>query len=381
MWDTMKIAMISDFPSEDIPYGGLQTHVYHLSSSISLLECAELHIVSFADENKDFKKNNLNIHLVKRPMKIPRIFTIPYDTWLIKRKILKINPDIVHVQGTHYPYNVIAGYISKLFPTILTVHGIMAIEYKFNRGLNFIGVFISYLLEKYAFSKVKYVVVCSPIMKDLVVKNSDADIYVIPNGIDINLMRNTKLLEGIKYPSILFIGLLEKIKGLDILLKSVAIVKDKFPQIRLYVAGKGSQEHYLKQLTKKLKIEDNVEFLGYIHGKDKYSYIKSADIFVVPSRYESFGIAILEAMACESSIIASNVGNIPYLLKNDLAGLTFELDNVDELAEKIIFLLKNRNLREKMGKESSQIAKNFEWDRIAEKTFELYETVRRTNNG
>jgi len=375
----MKVVMVCDFPAAR-PYGGLQTHVFHLASSISKLKDIELHIISLGHENNHFKRDNLNIHFLKRTINIPRIFTIPIDTWLVKRKINELNPDIVHVQGTHYPYNFIAGKLSKMFPTILTVHGVMAIEYKFNKGLNYFGVFISYLLEKYSFSKIKQIIVCSPIIKDIIIKKSDAEIYVIPNGINTDTMCNIKPFKSVNYPSLIYFGLLEKIKGVDILLMALVLIKNQFPDIQLYIAGNGSQGDYLRQLTKKLNIENNVNFLGYVNGKEKYAYIKSADVFVVPSRYESFGIAILEAMACESSIIASNVGNIPYLLENDLLGLKFVSGNVDELAEKIIYLLKNTNLREKMGKESLKISENYKWNKIAKNTSDIYKKVVGANN-
>jgi len=340
----MKVVILSDY-SIDTPYGGLQTHVYHLSRSISK-ESVETHVITFSDKNEDFKMNNLNIHLIKRSLKIPRLFTIPFDTKNVINKIKEINPDIVHVHGTHYPYSYISGAIPEKYSVLLTVHGIMAIEYKFNERFNYLGGFFNYLFEKYAFSRVKNIIACSQIMKENISKLSKAEIYVIPNGIDLShICGEIKLLKSIKSPSIFYIGLLENIKGVDILIKAMKIIKKEIPDIHLYIAGEGSQKGNLIKLVKKLDLDKNIDFLGYISGEKKYSYFKAVDLCVVPSRYESFGIVILEAMACGKPVVASNVGNIPSLLTDDI-GFKFESDNEKDLAEKIIKLLKNQDLRD-----------------------------------
>jgi glycosyltransferase involved in cell wall biosynthesis len=366
----MKVVIVSDYSVN--PYGGLQTHVYHLTSQLSLFEDLEIHIITLGDTNRDFKINNLNIHVLKRQFNIPRIFTIPFDARLVKKKLSEINPDIVHVQGTHYPYNLIAGQISSDYSTILTVHGLMAREYKFNRGLNYLGGYLSFILEKYAFKKVKDIIVCSEPMQRDVEKLSGADIYLIPNGIELDKITSYKQLKSVKHPSIMYMGLLENIKGVDILIKALKLVKDKIPDIHLYIAGEGSQEHFLKQLVENLKLDGNVDFLGYLTGEDKYAYLKSVDICVVPSLYESFGIIILESMACGTPVIASNSGNIPYLLKNDLLGIKFKYNSSEELAEKIIYLIKNPDLRLQMCKESLKLTEKFKWSKIAERTAKLY---------
>lgn len=369
----MRVVMVSDYTVEN-PFGGLQTHVYHLAHHLSRSNDVELHLVTFSDRNKDLKIDNINFHFIKKS-RIPRIFTIPQDALSIRKKIIEINPDIVHIHGTHYPYSLIAGMVPDKYPNLLTVHGIMEIEYKFNRGLNFFGALLSFFLEKYAFSKIKNIIVCSPPMKEILEDKTEAMISVIPNGIEYNEIENIMPLEPVNYPSILFVGLFEKIKGPDILIQSIPLVKKKYSNVKLYMAGKGSQEMVLKELTKELNIEDNVKFLGYISGKKKYSYYASADICVVPSRYESFGIVILEAMACGTPVIASNVGNIPYLINDDEVGLKANSDDVNDFSEKILYLLENKDLRNKMRVNSRKNVKRYKWDKIASETIALYKKL------
>ncbi|MBI5680846.1 MAG: glycosyltransferase family 4 protein [Methanobacterium sp.] len=368
----MKVVIVSDY-SLNSPYGGLQTHVYHLAKAISK-NSVETHIITFSDRNEDIKSNNLNIHFIKRSSRLPMLFTIPFDAKNVINKIKEIDPDVVHVQGTHYPYNYISRAIPEKYPVIITVHGIMATEYKFNKGLNFIGGFISYLLEKYAFRKAKNIIVCSEVMKKEIGKLSRAKVYVVPNGVDCKKIDNFSSSKVVIHPSIIYIGLLEKIKGVDTLIKAINIIKDDIPEIHFYIAGKGSQEENLRKLTKKLGLENNIDFLGYISGEEKYSNFKSVDICAVPSRYESFGITILEAMACGKPVIASNVGNIPSLVDEN-TGILFESENEKDIAQKIINLLKNQDLRDKMGLNAEKRAKEFDWDKISEKTVNIYKKI------
>jgi glycosyltransferase involved in cell wall biosynthesis len=124
-----------------------------------------------------------------------------------------------------------------------------------------------------------------------------------------------------------------------------------------------------------LNIENYVDFLGFLSGEKKYTYYKSADIYVQPSRYETFGIAILEAMACGKTVVASNVGGIPFLVIDGETGLLFENGNVRDLAEKILNLLNDKELREKMGKAGKKRAEEFTWDKIAKQTVEVYKEI------
>lgn len=365
----MKVVIVSDY-SLDAPYGGLQTHVYHLAKAISKTS-VETHIITFSDKNEDYKMDNLNIHLIKRSARLPMLFTIPVDAKNVVNKIKEIDPGIIHVQGTHYPYNYISRALPEKYPVIITVHGIMATEYKFNKGLNCIGGFISYLLEKLAFKKAKNIIVCSDVMKKEVNKLTDAKVYVMPNGVDCSEIDDINTLKTVKHPSIIYMGLLESIKGVDILIKSINVVKKDILDIHLYIAGKGSQEENLRKLTKRLGLKSNIDFLGYISGEEKYSYFKAVDLCVVPSRYESFGITILEAMACGKPVIASDVGNIPSLVDEN-SGILFESENEKDIAQKIIYLLKNQDLQDRMSLNAEKRVKEFDWNKIALKTKKIY---------
>lgn len=369
----MKLAIIGDYPLSN-PYGGVQTHIYHLTEHLSNIEELEVHVITFSDENFTENNNKLFIHHIKRFNKIPRLFTISIDTRAVKKKVREINPDIVHVQGTHYPYSYIAGQISSSYPTILTVHGLISREYKFYRGLNFFGGFLSFILEKYAFKKIKNIIVCSLPMRAEVKKLSKAKINLIPNGIELDEIQSFKPSKLVKNPSIIYLGLLEDIKGIDVLIKATKIVKEEMPDIVVYVAGTGSKEDSVKQLSKDLNLDETIKFLGYLDDIEKFSYLKSADICVVPSRYESFGIVILEAMASRTPVIASKVGNIPFLLEG-YKELLVNPDDPEDLARTIIKLINNNELMEYFSLNTIEEVKKYDWNIIARKSIDLYKNI------
>jgi glycosyltransferase involved in cell wall biosynthesis len=96
---------------------------------------------------------------------------------------------------------------------------------------------------------------------------------------------------------------------------------------------------------------------------------------VFPSIYEPFGIVLLEAMACGKPVVASNVGGIPFVVEEGKTGLLFESGNVEDLADKIMTILENEELGEKMGEAGRERAKEFTWDKIAERTVEVYKEI------
>jgi|LSQX01.1.fsa_nt_gb glycosyltransferase involved in cell wall biosynthesis len=366
--------MIGDYPL-DFPQGGVQTHFFHLSSHLSSNPDVEVNIITFGENDQCIRKNALTIHVIKRLVAVPRFLSILLDCWQLRREIHKINPDIVHIQATHYPYSLLASIICDEYPSVLTVHGLMAVEAKYTHFPHIIGAYISKFLERIAFSRIKHIIVVSPQIGDIIGKMTDANIHFVPNGVDINYINSIEPLSTDWKNTVLFIGNLIPLKGVDVLIRAMKIVKKQIPDVKLYIAGSGPQEDELKRLVSKLKLSQNVEFLGYLNDQSKYGYLKSIDIVVVPSLWETFSIVALEGMACEKPIIASNVGGIPYLIDNNTNGMLVDACDTVDLAKKICILLRDRVLRERMGKEGSSRSHAFNWGKVASDTISVYVSV------
>ena len=367
----IKVVMLGPYLYE---MGGVTMHIKKITKYLSYREDIEMHLITIGNKNEKTKIGNLNIHMIKKSLPYP--FSIPSLVLFLKHKIIEVNPDIVHAQGSFAPYSTAAALVRNKYPTLLTMHGILAKELKFHKGINFIFIlFIHKPNERYVVSKISNIIVVSLYVKNVISDMTESQIYVIQNGIDFEDIHNVQPHKSIEYPSILFVGGLSKVKGIDTLLNAVPIIRKKILNLCVYIAGSGPEENKLKELVKELNIEENVNFLGYISENEKYSYYKSADVCVFPSRYEPFGIVLLEAMACGKPVVASNVGGIPFFVEEGKAGLLFESGNVEDLADKIMTILKNEELREKMGEAGRERAKEFTWDKVAERTVEVYKEI------
>ena len=367
----IKVVMLGPYFHE---MGGVTMHIRKLVKCLAHRDDIELHLVTIGTKNEESEKDNLNIHMIKK--RIPYPFSIPSLVWVLKHKIIETNPDIVHAQGSFVLYSTAAALVRNEYPTLLTVHGIVAKEIKFYRGIGFIfGVLLHKPNERDVVAKIQNIIAVSLHVKNVISNMTKSKIHIIPNGIDFEDIQNVEPHKSIEHPSILFIGGLVKLKSADLLIKAIPIIKKSIQNIRVFIGGAGPQEKELKNLVKELNIEENVKFLGFVSGDEKYSYYKSADICVFPSVYETFCIVCLEAMACGKPVVASDVGGIPFVVENGKTGFLFERGNVNELAEKVIILLKNKELRKKMGEAGRERAKEFTWDKIAEQTVEVYREI------
>ena len=129
-------------------------------------------------------------------------------------------------------------------------------------------------------------------------------------------------------------------------------------------------------LVRRYRLDKNVEFLGSISRNRLPEYYSQADIFVLPSVYEPFGIVILEAMAARLPVVASNVGGIPEIVKNNKTGLLMPSKEPKALASAIEALVDDAHLRKIMGAAGRRrVERYFTWERIAKKTLEIYENA------
>ena len=154
-------------------------------------------------------------------------------------------------------------------------------------------------------------------------------------------------------------------------------ILENIPNSKLVFVGSGPMREGLEKQSKKLSVEKYVIFAGFVEEGLKPLYYRATDIFVLPSimNTESFGIVNLEAMACGVSIVASKIGGIPDVVKDMENGLLVPPKDSNALADAIIYLLENENVRERMGRNGRKKIKNYSWERIAEETEEIYKEL------
>jgi glycosyltransferase involved in cell wall biosynthesis len=206
-------------------------------------------------------------------------------------------------------------------------------------------------------------------------------IEVIPNGIDLERF-NVEVEEGFRErfvapdeKLILFVGRLVWEKGVDVLIDSAPYVLSRFPQAKFIVVGRGDIEGY-RERARNLGVESKFFFTGFLNDETVAKLYKCADICVYPSRYEPFGIVALEAMAVGIPPVTSNAKGFSETVRNGETGIITQAGDPLSLAQGILLLLENSELKKMMGEKARRLAlREFRWEKSAEKTIALYKKV------
>lgn len=194
---------------------------------------------------------------------------------------------------------------------------------------------------------------------------------IIPNAIDIDLIRKIKSRRFFSNPYMFFVGRLVYKKGVDVLLK--AFKKAAIDNMSMLVEGDGEEYEKLKKLRHELSLEDKVVFTrGKLTHEDKYSYMKEAILGVMPSRIEPFGIVALEFFAAKVPLIASDTGGLSTLIRNKHNGILVKADDVNNLAESIRSLYDNKLLRENLVLNAYKFVKSFSIEAVAKEYDKLF---------
>jgi L-malate glycosyltransferase len=162
-------------------------------------------------------------------------------------------------------------------------------------------------------------------------------------------------------------------KNVDVLIKSIKLIKEKNPEIKSLIIGDGAEKKRLEELTRKLNLEKNIKFLGFLENNDDvYALMKSSKVFVLPSTREGFGIVVIEANACGIPVITVNHKDNAArdLIEEGKNGFVCQLDE-EEISKSIIRILKN-SLGRKMKKVCMDLAKKYDWDKIANRIKKVY---------
>lgn len=252
--------------------------------------------------------------------------------------------------------------------------------------------------ERELMQTVSRVIASTPRDKQQMIDLYDAPperIVVIPPGVDTDLFhpivnrRAKEWVGSFSEKTVLFVGRIDPVKGLDTWFRSMKLVLDAEPSLstRMCVCLIGgdldddidpdSELVRLDKLKDELGLSDVVTFLGGRAQSSLPYYYASADVVVMPSRYESFGLAALEAMACGTPVVASDVGGLSFIVRNGETGFLVPEGDEQAFADCILNLLRDPELRNKLGARAVLVAQNYSWRLIADKIVDLYRDVMR----
>lgn len=220
-------------------------------------------------------------------------------------------------------------------------------------------------------------------------------IVVIPPGVDTRHFYpipkdEAKEVIGISDDShmILYVGRIEPLKGIDNLIQAISKIQKKgvlkcCPHNLVIIGGEpdakpeemNAEMAHLQDLVEELEIENFVVFLGKQDQQILPYYYSAAEVVVMPSHYESFGMVALEAMACGTPVIASQVGGLAFLVRDGETGFVVPGNDVESLSNRLVDLIKDENLRKNLGAKSTEYAELYAWENISEKIIGVYDQV------
>lgn len=183
---------------------------------------------------------------------------------------------------------------------------------------------------------------------------------------------------------LLFVGRIEPLKGIDTLIKAIAILRSKGIYVCLSVIGGDPDQSpesthnemaRLEAMRDEASVSDLVTFLGKRSQDTLPYYYSSAEVVVMPSYYESFGMVALEAMACGTPVVASQVGGLAFLVRDGETGFTVPADDPQSLADRLALILKDPELRRTLGENAAATAQDYAWELIAKRIISLYDDV------
>jgi len=169
----------------------------------------------------------------------------------------------------------------------------------------------------------------------------------VHNGVDLAELDDisTSATDGKQAPYVFCISAYKEQKAIDVLIRAFKLVRNADPTVTLTIAGPGPLREELEQLAVSLGIREQIEFLGVTGRDDVVRLLRGCKAFVLPSRFETFGIVILEAMACKKPVVATTAGGIPEIIENGQNGILVEPNDPKGLAEALVKLLKDESLQ------------------------------------
>lgn len=396
----MKIAFISYWSCPRVRLGvltagGMNVYVANLANNLGMLgHQVDIYTHKHKESEQQVLTTNRNVRIIHLPGNLDN----PYeDVPIFADRVLKfislnnLGYDIIH---SHYYFSGLIGLILKIklkIPMVQTFHtlGVTKELYSDQKQKERIK------SEREIAEKADGIISSTELELEDLVKKYNADkrkISVLPPGVNHHVFRpygRTSSRERLQLPTalkiILFVGRIDPVKGISLLIEAIDGLVKKYNSFEnkyrvLLIGGdikdngfwKHPEVKRLKELIERKNLSCCIKFIGSRPHNILPYYYSAADVVVMPSVYESFGLVVLEAMASGSSVIVSKAGGLQYLVKDGLNGRLFENGSSRDLGDKLWQLLNNPKERKMLSENAVISSQNYCWDKQAEKIASLY---------
>ncbi len=371
--------------------GGLARHVRKLAEGMAS-QGVEVHVLTRGGEESPAEEtmNGVQVYRVREP-------TRPADLNEFVAWVERMNSDMLAAGvelGDRFDFDVVHGHdwlvanacdhLAKRFetPLVTTIH---ATEHGRHQG------WVdkhpqSYIhgVERWIANRSDLVIACSYYMREQICDVfgvEESQVEVIPNGIDPDDLQPSDDAELARLraefarpdqPLVLLVGRLVYEKGFQYALEAMPTVLESMPEVRFVVAGSGTHEEELRSQAETLGLFDHGTFVGWIGDDVLHSLYRIADLCVVPSIYEPFGLVALEAMASSCPCIVADTGGLREVVPSEDVGLRFRAGDPESLAETTIRVLSDEALGKSLIAEAHEHLRRFDWQEVAEQTAAAY---------
>ena len=371
--------------------GGLARHVRKLAGGLGS-EDVEVHVLTRGGEESPAEevRDGVHIHRIIEPKR-------PTDLGEFVAWVERMNSDMLAAGvalGDLYDFDLVHGHdwlvanacdhLAKRFgaPLVTTIH---ATEHGRHQGwVNKHPQSYIHGVERWITNRSNRVIACSHYMREQIVDIFGVDeskVSVIPNGIDPEDLTAADEAELRRLRSefaepdeklVLLIGRLVYEKGFQLALEAMPTVIERLPKTRFLVAGSGTHEEELRRQAEEAGLMEHGTFLGWIGDDVLHSLYRIADVCVVPSIYEPFGLVALESMASGCPCIVADTGGLREVVPHETAGLRFRSRDPEALAEVAIRVLGDDELGHRLVEDGYRHIRRFDWADVAEQTAVVY---------
>lgn len=197
-------------------------------------------------------------------------------------------------------------------------------------------------------------------------------ISLIPYGVDHRMHRQTGVPKSTE-PLVGYFGRLKRYKSVDHLIAALPGVRRQVPSLRLLIVGEGDDRPRLEAMANELGLSNVVEFTGFVSEEKKLDLLQQMWFKVTTSSKEGWGLTVVEANACGTPVLASNVPGLRDAVRENETGLLYKYGDIEDLTRKMVLLLQDEQLRNRLARNALEWAKRFDWETAAEETLELLE--------
>ena len=377
----MRIVQIGNFPLDyNVIKGGVEASIFGITKALARNN--EVKAISFP--NKLLEKDqilyyeNISIHHLANPYRFNSLGFLRMKK--IKSIIRTFEADVVHIHDSSILTLLLVRFLQqKKINTVVTVHGVNYIEmWKIFKRVKTVANFLRFIY----FSCIEYLVILSAkkiitdtrYVENMLLRIKEKPYFVIPQGIDESFF---ELEDQYKPNRILSVGSISNRKGHEYSILSMAELKKEFPEIRLQIIGvifPQDQEYYsyLLRLIKEKDLEKHVLISNNIPVENLKQELRECYLFILHSYEESQGISLCEAMAAGKPIVATQVGGIPHIVEENVNSRLVPFGDVSAFSKNIRDILWDVSLRNRMGKESRQLSRNYSWNTIVLNVLDVY---------